>query len=130
MRHCGTCTACCMAMEVSELHKPVYCTCEHCGAGACGIYDKRPQACRDFTCFWLRGHLGETDRPDRIGLIFTMRHRSGFGMVPMLVECIPGAAQTAPALAVIAQLAGEMPVMVLTPDDLRTYGQPEHAPDR
>lgn len=70
-RSCGTCTLCCKALHVEGIDKEPGEWCPHCLPGeGCGIYEKRPQSCRDFNCLWLRGHLGDADRPDRIGAVF------------------------------------------------------------
>ena len=69
-RTCGSCTACCKALEVVELTKPLGKWCQHCSIGkGCKIYAERPQSCRDFRCEWLKGLGEEEDRPDRIRVI-------------------------------------------------------------
>ncbi len=35
------------------------------GCTACGIYETRPQSCRQFECLWLQGFGSESERPDR-----------------------------------------------------------------
>lgn len=64
---CGDCTLCCKVMAVEEIEKPADQWCVHClkGHAGCGIYETRPQPCRDFECFWLQsqhrtGPNGET----------------------------------------------------------------------
>ena len=73
-RSCGNCNACCVILGVKEeLNKPNYVACQHmCNSpeGGCGIYEKRPEPCRTFSCLWLSGHFGdENSRPDKIGLM-------------------------------------------------------------
>lgn len=70
-RTCGSCTLCCKALPVQGIDKEAGAWCPHCLPGeGCSIYERRPQSCRDFDCLWLRGHLAESDRPDRIGAVF------------------------------------------------------------
>jgi len=73
-RSCGTCTACCDAVAVQEIDKPVYTPCQHmCGTG-CVIYQNRPQQCREYMCAWktLWTPNDEQWRPDNLGAIFDM----------------------------------------------------------
>jgi hypothetical protein len=70
-------------MHIPELDKPAGQKCQH-DNGRCSIYAERPQSCRAYNCFWLRGDLFRTKkktrgkgrdpieslRPDRIGVIF------------------------------------------------------------
>jgi hypothetical protein len=43
-----------MVLGVKELRKPALRWCEHCSIGkGCGIYDGRPESCREFSCLWL-----------------------------------------------------------------------------
>jgi hypothetical protein len=70
-RSCGTCTLCCKALHVEGIDKEPGEWCPHCAPGeGCGIYERRPPSCRSFNCLWLLGHLGDGDRPDRIGAVF------------------------------------------------------------
>lgn len=55
-RSCGTCTLCCRLPEIDEFSKPANEWCTNCVADqGCTIYEKRPQLCRDFLCFWKTG---------------------------------------------------------------------------
>jgi uncharacterized protein len=57
-RECGACTMCCQVLRIEELAKPELTACRHLGqhlcatsaGGGCGIYDTRPEACREFYC--------------------------------------------------------------------------------
>ena len=71
-RECGTCTACCTVLAIAELQKPARWACSHVACDRCGIYERRPQSCRDFNCVWLRGAIAgdESLRPDKLGLLF------------------------------------------------------------
>jgi hypothetical protein len=69
-RTCGSCTACCKALEVREINKPRAKWCEHCAIGSgCAIYPERPLSCQEFRCEWLKGFGTERDRPDRTKVI-------------------------------------------------------------
>ncbi len=71
-RECGSCTACCTVLAIAELHKPARWACDHVDCSGCGIYEARPQSCRDFHCAWLRGEISGNGslRPDRLGVMF------------------------------------------------------------
>ncbi len=64
-RECGDCTMCCKVLEVGALKKPAGTWCTHCTTSrGCGIYETRPQECRDFMCAWLESHtLDERWKP-------------------------------------------------------------------
>lgn len=68
-RKCGTCTLCCTALAVPELDKPNGVPCEHLTTAGCGIYEDRPESCRQFECGWLTGMGDLSVRPDRIGAV-------------------------------------------------------------
>jgi len=51
-RSCGSCTLCCRVMKVPGV-KDDHAWCSHAKKGACGIYDTRPELCRQFNCQWL-----------------------------------------------------------------------------
>src|SRR4051794_15963736 len=76
---CGTCTACCMAASVPELGKPFYAVCEHVCDHGCGIYEQRPQRCRDYRCAWHLGMLGPRvdRRPDQSGILIHFQEHEG-----------------------------------------------------
>lgn len=70
-RSCGSCSACCELVGVSEIGKPpgVRCAEQH-HAGGCQIYDDRPESCRSYRCVWHYGAgLEESDRPDILGVM-------------------------------------------------------------
>jgi hypothetical protein len=75
---CGTCTLCCKIMKVEQIEKPAHTWCRHCEIGkGCGVYDARPEQCRDWSCFWLqsqarddRDRMSPSLRPDRSHVIF------------------------------------------------------------
>ena len=119
LRECGTCTACCTVLAVAELNKPMRWACDHVTCAGCGIYEKRPQACRDFDCAWLRGVLpfhgelqdDESLRPDKLGVLFdffysTANCKSRF----VAFELWRGAFNQAPAAAILNQIAASREV--------------------
>jgi hypothetical protein len=79
-RSCGSCSACCELLAVSEVDKPVHTRCQHqleaslCHSGGCAIYAHRPQSCQDYQCLYQSGILDgdERRRPDRLGLLFNL----------------------------------------------------------
>lgn len=47
---CTRCGACCVAPDIAALDKPLGARCPHLTAdNLCGIYEERPQVCRDYT---------------------------------------------------------------------------------
>src|SRR3954451_10586803 len=78
-RQCGACSACCTTQGVVEFDKATNEPCKHqkfggncaaAGGGGCGIYETRPQGCREWECCWLSGLLSEKHRPDQSGIVF------------------------------------------------------------
>ncbi|HEY3965042.1 MAG TPA: hypothetical protein VGM05_10870 [Planctomycetaceae bacterium] len=71
-RECGECAACCTVLAVHELQKPARWACDHVGCHGCGVYETRPESCREFNCLWLRGALNPDPalRPDKLGVMF------------------------------------------------------------
>lgn len=58
---CGTCTLCCKVMGIEEIAKPKDKWCPHCETSkGCAVYESRPEACREWSCLWLRTQ----DEPD------------------------------------------------------------------
>ncbi len=46
---CSRCGACCVAPDIAALDKPLGLRCPHLGEdNLCGVYDRRPQICRDY----------------------------------------------------------------------------------
>lgn len=50
----------------------MYHSCDHVTRAGCGVYETRPQTCREFHCVWLRGGIGDDEqtRPDQLGVLF------------------------------------------------------------
>jgi hypothetical protein len=72
-RRCGECTACCKELTIDDpaLKKPGNVLCTHCvPKRGCGIYESRPQMCRDWYCGWrYLNWLDESCRPDRSNVL-------------------------------------------------------------
>lgn len=122
MRTCGECTACCIALAVQELDKPRYQSCSHLCDKGCATYDDRPGSCRDYQCLWFQGFLGEEDRPDKLGVIFTVTGDPDHpekGNVPMLVECVDGALDQPRVRTAIGQFIQQKPVVIMTARETR-----------
>lgn len=69
MNHCNGCTACCSVLEIKELSKPANTTCSSCTGKGCGVYDTRPETCKNFKCAYLNSDWPENLRPDKCGVI-------------------------------------------------------------
>ena len=115
-RTCGTCTACCHALAVEQIGKPAFRRCPSLKfAGGCEDYDARPDACRNFACLWLQGHMSEGDRPDLLGAIFTTTSEPQVGQHVLILEVIEGALASVRLQDAIDQLKSKTPVLTLTP---------------
>lgn len=119
-RQCGSCTACCTTLVIEALDKPAFQRCPNdcsgCAGtgGGCAVYDDRPQACRNFRCLWLDGHLADDQRPDQLGVMFTTTHHDQAGTIPMLVEVEPGASDRPDIREAIQGMCENNWVLVLT----------------
>lgn len=62
---------CCKVLAIDELSKARHTMCGHFRkGGGCGIYETRPQACRQFVCLWLADEkMDAAWRPDRAKFI-------------------------------------------------------------
>lgn len=92
-RECGECTACCTTLALAALNKPINVRCQHVCAQGCGIYNDRPDACREYRCAWLMGLLPEKFRPDQSGIVWSFETgrtaNSILIQAMMLVDAIP-----------------------------------------
>jgi hypothetical protein len=107
-RRCGDCTVCCTVMPVTELAKPPYVTCSHCGPAGCGVYESRPLTCRGWSCEWWTGRLGLTDsqRPDKLGVMFSYHPR-----FIVAHESRPGTALSKEAIRVLNRVKSQVALM-------------------
>jgi hypothetical protein len=71
-RTCGACNVCCIipAIDDPDLQKQTSVACANCGEnGGCGIYETRPNVCREYFCYWrYKTNLGDGWRPDLSGV--------------------------------------------------------------
>jgi len=71
-RPCGDCSVCCTHMSINApgFTKAPGLTCQHCRSSGCGIYESRPDICRDYRCAWKYASWLRPDmRPDRSGIV-------------------------------------------------------------
>lgn len=71
-RSCGSCTACCTVVPVDlpTGHKAAGERCSCLRSTGCGVYARRPEPCRAWSCRWLfDDHTAELRRPDKVGYI-------------------------------------------------------------
>ena len=87
VRTCGDCGMCCKLMGVKAIDKAPHAWCGHYRKGAgCTVYDTRPKACADFSCYWLHApNLDDRWRPDRARFVL---HRENDGQA-LIVEVDP-----------------------------------------
>lgn len=89
-RECGTCSACCIHLELEG--RPAHTRCpELTRDGHCGIYDNRPRTCGLFSCLWKIGQLDRHLRPDKCGVLahIVLNRKGGIGI--NVIECRGGA---------------------------------------
>ena len=65
--------------------------CNHLCEKGCDIYGKHPAECRDFRCLWLNGGLSEDERPDKLGLIFSLQKYKNGAKAWVIFETKPDA---------------------------------------
>lgn len=86
MKGCGSCTLCCTLMRVEmeprpEPPKVAGVACGHLCRRGYGVYDDRPQSCRDFECLWLSSQsrfdysMPKYLRPDKTGVVLEVNSR-------------------------------------------------------
>jgi hypothetical protein len=92
-RPCGGCTVCCKVASVPEIGKPANAWCANCDKGkGCRIYERRPQACRDFYCLWkVMPDFPEELRPDKCKVLWQLTED---GEVAVATTEYPQALQT------------------------------------
>ena len=107
-RNCGACVACCTVAAVAELDKPERTRCKHQYRHGCKIYKTRPDACRSYSCGWLKGLGDARDRPDKLGVIFAAYGGRGSGSdqrKTLQVSEVRGGASDDPRVGAIIELA-------------------------
>lgn len=111
-RSCDGCSACCHGLHIEKLSKPTFQDCPHQCTAGCGVYADRPGACRDFKCLWLLGHLAEEDRPDKLGVLFSVTVHPQLGKVPMLIEVREGALDQPKVRGAVRRMVADRPVLL------------------
>lgn len=133
-RSCGACTACCTALGVTELGKPMGARCIHvrdanppASFGGCVIYASRPPSCRAYECGWLQGALPEEFRPDVVGFVIDPWVQPPDGGNPgvILREVREGALDGEAASVVIGSVIAHTVVYCLYLDDNRAFMGPD-----
>ena len=83
---CGDCKLCCKVMAIETLAKPAGSWCPHCKQRTgCGIYQRRPDECRNYTCLWLVDErLDQRWKPNKSKLVLTTSEDG------IEVRCDPG----------------------------------------
>jgi hypothetical protein len=94
-RECGSCNICCIvpAIDKPEIQKASGSVCRNCTEAGCGIYESRPDVCRDYYCGWRRLELIDADwRPDKSGIFVELETgnippqlNANFGLILVLV---------------------------------------------
>lgn len=87
-RSCGTCTLCCKVYPVPAVeNKAANVWCRHCKPGqGCGIWQTRPQFCREFFCHWIQDmSLGAEWQPSISKFVMNNEDDKRFAVI-----CDPG----------------------------------------
>tara|TARA_R110000772_G_scaffold47449_4_gene108523 strand:+ start:65 stop:514 length:450 start_codon:yes stop_codon:yes gene_type:complete len=71
-RECGECTLCCLILPIIDTQSPPNTLCKHCTLSkGCGIYDTRPNNCRNYNCEWILSDDIPMDlKPNKSHMIF------------------------------------------------------------
>jgi hypothetical protein len=111
---CGECQACCMAVGVHEVEKPMWTPCKHQCETGCGIYEDRPDSCRGYYCLYQAGMLtgGVEMRPDKLGIIFDFRATSTDGDAISAWEVREGAADDPRVMEMLRKIGDTFIVIV------------------
>jgi hypothetical protein len=115
-RTCGECRECCKTFPVAALAKPAGQWCRHTCANGCAIYTQpeRPKECGDYRCLWLRGALGENDRPDKIKCIIDLSVGPDKNHLPVIRENCQNASSNNRVRAFISHnLDNGIPVVIV-----------------
>jgi len=72
VRKCGDCRECCIVLEIKEINKPAGVFCDKLCAKGCGIYESRPNECRNFECLWLTGQIPKRMKPNTVHAVAWM----------------------------------------------------------
>lgn len=87
---CGSCSVCCVVLEVPEVGTAEWSPCQYQCAAGCLIHARKPDRCREYGCMWRLGIVrGEEYRPDRLSALYTVRGWVGLGMRYVDVQVVP-----------------------------------------
>lgn len=87
-RKCGDCRECCIVLTVEPLNKPPDQPCHFLTRDGCGIYSKRPNCCREFTCAWLEGALPLRMKPNKVhAVVWATKMISPHGQEIAVIQC-------------------------------------------
>lgn len=72
-RECGDCAICCevLAIDEQQLNKPAGQICQHRAKQGCGIYEQRPNICRQWFCMWRWFPFANNVRPDKSNILIS-----------------------------------------------------------
>lgn len=76
-KSCGECNACCQGLLYGNAYGNVQSMGQQCKflvSKRCSIYDTRPKFCFDYQCAYTQGLLDEDMRPDKCGLLATVKY--------------------------------------------------------
>ena len=133
-RECGTCNACCVALTINEpaLQKAQGYRCRNLRPDkGCGIYDARPDTCREFNCGWRQLRwVKEGMRPDVSGVLVQLHQKvsevHGDGRTGIVVTLLHRGALKAEGLAetMAAAVMADLPIILQIPGPPgHTYGR-------
>lgn len=100
---------CCKVYEVPPVDKARGVWCKHCKPGrGCGIWNSRPQFCRDFHCHWIFDtSFGDEWKPEKSKLVMNYRPNDN-AFVVMVDPGSPGAWLRQPYQSSLRALAGRL----------------------
>lgn len=124
-RDCGECNVCCVSLTIddAELQKPQGYRCRNTQPDkSCGIYERRPNTCREFNCGWrMLKWVRQELRPDRSGVLVRLQYERGRDGNPprlgVIISLLTNASVRAEGLAetVAAAVAAKVPVHLHVP---------------
>lgn len=88
--------------------------------GSCRVYENRPESCANYRCAWLDGWGDWQDRPDRLGVIFSLMFSEELGGTYMLAhELWTDALESESAKRFVRERIGRMVVFQIVGDGMR-----------
>lgn len=103
---------CCSIYEIEKFNKPERVPCSHLCDKGCSIYETRPEdPCRKFKCAWLEGAWKDEDRPDKVGVVWTIKTLMGLRTATAAMQFV-----TPRGWEMVARIAGNQLVRVARSD--------------